>query len=166
VDGDLDAWEEVYLAVYPRLYGYAAHRVGPDGARDVVSETMTRALAKVAGFRRDGVFDAWLFGICRNVIREHLRHATSPGTRFDAAAGRAEDPADEVVAIDERSAVRRAFARLPERDREVLELRILAGLSTDAVADVLHKHPGAIRMAQSRALGRLRSMLLVEGVGA
>lgn len=166
VEGDVDAWEQLYLAVYPRLYGYAAHRVGLDAARDVVNETVTRALARVNRFRRDGVFDAWLFGICRNVIREHLRHTTRPIATADAAASRAADPADEVVALDEQSAVRRAVARLPERDREVLELRITAGLSAEAVAQVLHKRPGAVRMAQSRALGRLRSMLLVDGVKA
>ena len=166
LEGDIDAWEQLYLAVYPRLYGYAAHRVGPDDARDVVSETMTRALANRARFRPGGVFEAWLFGICRNVIREHLRHTTRPSATADAAAGNAADPAAEVVAGDERAAVRRAFARLPERDREILELRVVAGLSAAAVGEVLHKHPGAIRMAQSRALGRLRSMLLVEGVRA
>lgn len=166
VDGDVDAWEQLYLAAYPRLYGYAAHRVGADGARDVVNETMTRALARVASFRRDGVFEAWLFGICRNVIREHLRHTARPIATADATASRAADPADEVVALDEQMAVRQAVARLPERDREVLELRVIAGLSAEAVAEVLHKRPGAVRMAQSRALARLRSLLLVEGVRA
>ena len=166
LDGDVDAWEELYLAVYPRLYGYAAHRVAADAARDVVSETMARALANVARFRRGGVFEAWLFGICRNVIREHLRHIGRPSPPADRAACDTVDPADVVAGLDEQATLRHAFAQLPERDREILELRVVAELSADAVAEVLHKHPGAIRMAQSRALGRLRLMLLTEGVRA
>ena len=56
-------------------------------------------------------------------------------------------------------AVRAAFAKLGPADQEVLELRIMAGLSADEVAQTLGKRPGAVRMAQNRALGRLRALM-------
>ena len=52
--------------------------------------------------------------------------------------------------------MREAYTRLSDDDREVLDLRVVAGLSADEVAAVLGKQPGAVRMAQSRALERLR----------
>ena len=58
--------------------------------------------------------------------------------------------------------MRTAFAGLPEPDRELLGLRVVAGLDATTTAQVLGKRPGAIRMAQSRALGRLRVMLREE----
>ena len=66
----------------------------------------------------------------------------------------------EVTLADEEAAdLRAAFAALPAADREVLALRVIAGLSADDVARVLGKRAGAVRMAQSRALGKLRSAL-------
>ena len=63
--------------------------------------------------------------------------------------------------------MRQAFARLSDADRELLELRVVAGLSAEEAAAVLGRRPGAVRMAQSRALTRLRRHLgEVEGVTA
>jgi RNA polymerase sigma-70 factor (ECF subfamily) len=67
---------------------------------------------------------------------------------------------DAIVADEEAAAVRAAFAQLKPADRELLELRVIAGLSADDTAVALGKRPGAIRMAQARALARLRKALL------
>src|SRR5207248_9756458 len=56
-------------------------------------------------------------------------------------------------------AVRAAFERLGPANQELLELRVMAGLSAEAVGQVLGKRPGAVRMAQNRALGRLRALM-------
>ncbi|MBV9285708.1 MAG: hypothetical protein JO176_13890, partial [Acidimicrobiia bacterium] len=66
---------------------------------------------------------------------------------------------------EEAAAVRKAFGRLADGDRELLELRVVGGLSAEETAEALGRRPGAVRMAQSRALGRLRR-LLVEDEGA
>ncbi len=55
--------------------------------------------------------------------------------------------------------MRSAFARLALHEQEVLELRVVAGLWSDGAAHVLGKEPGTVRMAQARALGRLRVMM-------
>ena len=52
-----------------------------------------------------------------------------------------------------------AFARLRPEERDLLELRVTAGLDAEEVATVLGKRPGAVRMAQARALARLRTFL-------
>jgi RNA polymerase sigma-70 factor (ECF subfamily) len=69
---------------------------------------------------------------------------------------------ERTVLADEHAAVRRAFDRLGDEERELLELRLIAGLSADEVAHVLGRRPGAVRMAQSRALIRLRAILEEE----
>ncbi len=68
-------------------------------------------------------------------------------------------PAELVETRDEHATLRAEFDQLPAGDRELLELRVVAGLSPDDVAAVLGKRPGAVRTAQSRALGRLRTRL-------
>ena len=54
-------------------------------------------------------------------------------------------------------AVRAAFDRLARHEQEVLELRLVQGLSAEGVGEVLGRGAGAVRMAQSRAVGRLRT---------
>jgi RNA polymerase sigma-70 factor (ECF subfamily) len=53
---------------------------------------------------------------------------------------------------------RNVYSR-PAADRELLELRVMAGLSSEQTAAVLGRTPGAVRTAQSRALARLRQLL-------
>ena len=155
---DPDAWEALYRAVYPRLVGFAARRVGHDRGGDVVSETMARAVAAIDRFDPAGPgFDAWLFGICRNVAADTHRRTARHDERRVPAPLPVDDIGDGLERDEEAAAVRAAYATLSDDDRELLDLRVVAGLSADEVAAVLGKRAGAVRMAQSRALERLRT---------
>ncbi|MGH9120701.1 MAG: RNA polymerase sigma factor [Acidimicrobiales bacterium] len=159
--GDHGAWEACYRRAYPRLVAYAAKRLGPDDGRDAVGETMARAVGKIDCFQAVGVgFEAWLFGILRHVVADAQRsrirqlHRTLP-----VDTDRDPQPGDRLLQDEEARALRDAFACLSAADQELLELRIVNGLSAEEVAFVVDKHPGAVRMAQSRALERLRVQL-------
>ena len=71
-----DAWEALYRRSYRTLFGFARRRLFDDrAAEDAVSETMTRALDGIERFTwQGGGFDAWLYGIARNVVHELTRH--------------------------------------------------------------------------------------------
>ena len=167
---DRDAWETLYRRVYPRLLTYARRRLDPDAARDAVSETMARAVGNIGRFQPvpgSGGFDGWLFGICRHVVLDAQRAAGRRGYGPPPETVSHADPGEALVSAEEAAAVRQAFALLSEDDRELLELRVLAGLSAEEAAGVLGRRPGAVRMAQSRALSRLRRLLAeIEGVSA
>ena len=163
--GDASAWESLYRRAYPRLLAYARRRlVSEDAARDAVGETMARAVRGLGGYRGEGAgFDAWLSGIVRHVVLDALRTAgRRPVTSMEGVAepvSGAAGPEELLLGSYEAAAVRTAFASLGAEDRELLELRVVLGLSADDVASVLGKRAGAVRMAQSRALGRLRAAL-------
>jgi RNA polymerase sigma-70 factor (ECF subfamily) len=160
---DPEAWEKLYVHAYGRLYAYARRRLpGREEANDAVSETFARAYERIGTFRwRGGGVDAWLYGIARNVVLESLRGRRRRAEGLDPELPSPEpDPADHLIAGEEEVAVREAFARLDPSDQEVLELRVLGGLDARAVSEVVGKRPGAVRMAQSRALARLRSIML------
>jgi len=59
--------------------------------------------------------------------------------------------------------MRAAFALLSADERELLELRVVGGLSAEEVAAALGKRAGAVRTAQYRALAHLRRILETEG---
>ncbi len=158
---DEDAWEYLYRRSYSRLFAYARRRLPSDtAADDAVSETMLRALDRITSFTWQGAgFDAWLYGILRNVVLESFRtdarsrpSADLPERHDDGADG----PLDRIVQADHHAEVRQAFGLLSPEDQEVLELRVVAGLSADGVAEATGRAAGAVRMAQSRALQRLR----------
>ena len=158
---DPDAWELLYRRSYSRLFAYTRRRLTSDSAADdAVSETMLRALDRISSFTWQGAgFDAWLYGIARNVVLEAHRHdgrVVASDSIPDGASVAELGPLDAVVRRDHHAEVRSAFERLSPDDQEVLELRVVAGLTADGAAAVMGRAPGAIRMAQSRALGRLR----------
>jgi RNA polymerase sigma-70 factor (ECF subfamily) len=68
-------------------------------------------------------------------------------------------PGDPAAAADEHAELRRAFELLLPGDQQILELRVIAGLSVEQAAWLLEKEPGAVRTAQSRAIGRLRQLI-------
>jgi RNA polymerase sigma-70 factor (ECF subfamily) len=159
---DPDAWEQLYRRSYRNLFGFARRRLVDDhAADDVVSETMARTLDNIDRFTwQGGGFDAWLYGIARNVVFEFARRDARIVVSIDCESATIErGPEEHAVASDEAATVRRAFGRLDPDERELLELRVQGGLSSEEVGHLLGKQPGAVRMAQARALHRLRTIL-------
>ena len=164
---DPDAWETLYLQARPVLWQFARSRLATaEQTEDALSETMVRAMSAIGRFRegrvrhRSDSLMAWLIGIERNVVNEIYRS----GRRLRSVPVEPEmvEPGigDGIIAAEEVHALRLAFARLPTDDQELLGLRVIAGLDSTTTALALGKRPGAIRMAQARALGRLRVTLI------
>ncbi len=166
--GDPASWETLYRRMYPSMFAYARRRLSSaEEAQDAVSETLTRTVAGLDRLADAGARpESWLFGVLRHVVTDRQRHDYR---RRDLPSRReidAPDPLESLVVDEEQRAVRSAFTKLSERDRELLELRVVAGFSADEVAELLDMQPGAVRTAQSRALDRLRSLLVpAEEVG-
>jgi len=168
-EGDASAWEALYRRAYPRLLAYARRRLpGGEEAQDAVSETMVRAVKGIHRFRSEGAgFDAWLYGILRHVVLDAQGgQRRKSGDPVPEVVDRAPLPLDGMLHQEEAGALRAAFGRLRSEDQELLELRVVAGLPAEDAAKVLGRRAGAVRMAQSRALARLRSLLDEETAGA
>lgn len=165
--GDGDAWETLYERCYPRLLAYAQRRLpAAHEAREAVAEVMARAMSGIHRFRSDGAgLDAWLYGIMRHVVvdvqRASARRSTEPVREAESADP---GPLDHVLGSEEAARLRRAFARLSPSDQELLELRVVGGLTAEEVGRLLGKRSGAVRTAQSRALQRLRQLLRADAV--
>jgi RNA polymerase sigma-70 factor, ECF subfamily len=152
-----------FAALYRRyavdVYRYCYRRLGTrEAAEDATSQIFTRALAGLPGLR-GRPFRPWLFTIARNVVIDLYRVERATAS-LDAIA-EWEDPAPtpESAAItgEDRSAIRVLLSQLPERERQIVELR-LAGLSGQEIAQALDCSHGAVRVAHHRALERLRAL--------
>ena len=157
--GDEAGFLELWRALQPRLLRYL-RVVGCDDPEDVASETwlqVVRDLHRFSGGEED--FRRWLFTIGRHraidVARLASRHPVTP-----AAAG-LEHLADEQTVEDQvldSIVIRKALALLRDLSpdqAEAVALRVIAGLDTTAVARILGKSSGAVRVALHRGLRAL-----------
>ena len=71
-------------------------------------------------------------------------------------------PEESAVACLEAERVRGLLARLPAAQRELLQLRVLVGLTAQETGNALGMTAGAVRVAQHRALTRLRAIAVEE----
>lgn len=151
--GDRDAFEALYRICYAPLFRVARFRLGA-AAEDVVAETFLRAWAGIERYRDTGApFIAWLHGIARHVVADELARGRRIEPRAELPEHSREQP------LDERLTLAQAMDRLPEEQRQVLELKFLIGLTNSEVAAALGKTTGAVNAKQWRALEALRQTL-------
>jgi len=144
------------------LVRYATGRVGdPHAAEDLVQDTL---LVAATGARPDGPPEPYLVGVLKNKVADHFRRQgqVSPRDPGDFPGLLGADTGElphEAAERGERAALARSLlARLGERDRDLLLLR-MAGASAAETGDALGMSSGAVRVAQHRALERLRGLL-------
>ena len=152
-DGDADAFEELYRTHVAAVARHVRLRLGR-ADEDAVAEVFVRAWAGISSYRDLGrPFGAWLFGIARHVIADEFR-ARSRTIPVAEPPERAVEPMTaELIAL------REAIDRLPEDQRQVVELRYLAGLTNDEVAAAMETTPSAVNTKRWRALLVLRDVL-------
>jgi RNA polymerase sigma-70 factor (ECF subfamily) len=66
---------------------------------------------------------------------------------------------------DQAAVAMELMQRLPAQQREILILRVAVGLSADETAAALGMSAGAVRVAQHRALGKLRTLVAEAEAG-
>jgi len=167
--GDERAIAVLYRALNPPLLRYLRHHAGPV-AEDLASEvwiSLARRLRAFGGDDRE--LRALMFTIARRrVVDEHRRRGrrvtTAPLGDYDRPAG--DSPEDAVVAgLTAQGAVEALAAHLPGDQAEIVLLRVLGDLDVGQVADIVGKSSGAVRVAQHRALQRLRAVFDERGLG-
>ncbi|WP_410674078.1 sigma-70 family RNA polymerase sigma factor [Amycolatopsis sp. cmx-4-68] len=172
--GNRAALAGVLRALRPMVFRYCLGRLGSwqDGASDAedcaqdVLMAVVRALPEYP-YAAEG-FLPFVFGIAAHKVADcHRRRAR------DRTSPVAEPPADHWVGTDPTGEeVERAAAldwstglldTLPPRQREILVLRIILGLSAEETAAAVGlSSAGAVRVAQHRALTTLRRGLLAQ----
>jgi len=162
--GDPVATEQLVAQLRPRVFRYVLARLlDPHLADDVTQEvTVTMLTALPRHVEQGRPFSAWVFGIASNKVSESRRsasrrHETAADSLPDGTADSALEPETAVLRLETSAYVADLLATLPEQQAEILRLRVAAGLSAEETAQVLGMSAGAVRVAQHRALARLRA---------
>lgn len=155
----LDVMHDPQAAIR-RVYAYVAYRVGEGAdAEDITSATIERALRYRETFdARRGEPNAWLIGIARRCIAEHVENRPLVTDHVPDAAAQGELASESASRLD----LRRAVASLGDRERELVALRYGADLTARQIGELLEMKTNAVEVALHRALQALRGAL--EGV--
>ena len=173
VRGHPAAIDALLERVRPMVVRYCRARLGRITghyyvADDVAQEVCLAVLAALPRYRDMGrPFASFVFGIASHKVADAVRTASRLAVPFeDLPDGPDERPGPEetVVAYIEAERTRALLAQLPHHLRELLILRVVTGLSAEETGNVLGMSAGAVRVAQHRALARLRALAVEESI--
>jgi RNA polymerase sigma-70 factor (ECF subfamily) len=175
VDGDRQAIERLLASIRPLVVRYCRARVGRQErsfatADDVAQEVCLAVLTALPSYRDQGrPFLAFIYGIAAhkvaNAHRSAARNRSEPVSEVPDVPDTDLDPEQLAVQEERNLQMNRLLRLLPDKQREILVLRVVVGLSAEETAEAVGSTPGAVRVAQHRALGRLRRALAAEEVG-
>ena len=159
--GDADAFCRLYSLYSARLYRYAFYRLGNEtDAEDAVSECVLAAWKQIRQLREPDAFTAWIFrilsGCCGRLIRQQIRQrkqAEEQAQQTELSAGTASHEGSD---SDTWLILQEALQQLPDREREIVLLSAVGGLTSAEIAEMTDLTAGSVRSALSRSLKKVR----------
>ncbi|MFE6303765.1 sigma-70 family RNA polymerase sigma factor [Nocardiopsis changdeensis] len=172
VRGEDGAMDSLLREVRPMVVRYCRARLARVSglahySDDVAQEVCIALLSAIPRYQDRGrPFASFVFGIAAHKVADTLRGAgrvelvssdTVPD-RPDEAPG----PEEAAVRVIEAQRARELLDELPEQQRRLLVMRVIAGLTADETGHVLGMSAGAVRVAQHRAIARLRQVAVAN----
>ena len=145
---------DLYDRYFHRVYAFVISRIRRrDEAEDITSIVFERALVNLPRFEwRGAPFVSWLFRIAANAIADRWQAVARDGEESAPARPDAFESDD----IERRAMIFQLVERLPETQRQVIEMRFIEGRSIRETASALDRSEGAVKQLQLRALEHLR----------
>lgn len=172
VRGDREALARVLEVIRPIVARYCRARVGPSqrgyvSADDVVQEVCLAVITALPRYRDQGrPFLAFVYGIASHKVadahRGAARNRAEPVAELPDAEIDTAGPEQRALDADAGERMASLLDTLPERQREILVLRLVVGMSAEETAAAVGGTAGAVRVAQHRGLAKLKDTLAAE----
>jgi len=159
--GEREAFDRLVLRyqrdVYRLCYRFVNNH---EDANDLAQEVFLRAWRAIPRFRGQSSFSTWLYRIAVNACL-NFRALRRPATQELPEALPDPVPGAEarLESDDEARRVRTAVARLPEKQRATLILKVYHDLTHEQVAEILGSSVGTVKANLFHALGNLRRLV-------
>lgn len=169
--GERAAVGRVLAIIRPLVVRYCRARLGRErsfaSADDVAQEVCLAVLTALPGYRVQGrPFLAFVYGIASHKVidahRAATRNKSEPVADVPDSVESADGPEQRALRVELSGEMGRLLDQLPDKQREILVLRVVVGLSAEETAEAVGSTPGAVRVAQHRALARLRRSMPEE----
>ena len=172
VDGDPEAVERLLRFIGPLVLRYCRARIGSRersfaSADDVAQEVCLAVLMALPSYRDEGrPFLAFVYAIAQHKVADVRRAAAvnriQPMAEIPDEAESDVGPEQLALRHELNERMSRLLSMLPVKQREIVVLRVVVGLSAEETAEAVGSTPGAVRVAQHRALARLRQVCDAE----
>jgi len=172
-NGNQEAFERLFSLYRGPIYAYLARTTGDRHlAEDLLQDVFLRLIENIERYTESGRFEAWLFRIAANRVRDwarrrvHSERVGAPGQADDESRGpglvdRPVESPPEVRLIQGEQArlLEAAMATLEPDERQVLLLRHYGDLSFREIAGIMGSPLGTVLAKSHRALLKLREKL-------
>lgn len=174
--GDANAFEELVLKYEKTVYNLALRMVGDrDDAFDMTQEAFIKAYGSLSSFRGDSKFSVWIYRIATNVCLDFLRSKSrkqqvsltvsnddDEDAQLDIPDPKA-DPEQQLIKKISMQSVEEGLKTLPDKQRQILVMRELGGMSYAEIGKALSLEEGTVKSRIFRARKRLCTFLLDSG---
>jgi RNA polymerase sigma-70 factor (ECF subfamily) len=154
-DGDVTAFSEWIEAHWLRLVGFARSTVGDIDAEDIVQDSLVIAWSKISSLRIPEAFHSWLLRI---IFRACLRRRRRLSRFFSLAVLKESEHPKQSSQTDSVD-VEQVLALLAPRQRAVMHLTFLEGMSDSEIGAALDITAASVRSHRRRAREALRQVI-------
>jgi RNA polymerase sigma-70 factor (ECF subfamily) len=167
ITGDRRATEELLGTVHHLVHRYCRARLSrfpgaEHAADDVAQEVCIAVLSALPRYRDEGKpFEAFVYRIAANKVADVQRwtyRTPQPQAEIPEMIDLSDGPEALAIRSSDAREARVLLERLPETLRELVVLRVAVGMSAEETGRALGMSPGAVRVAQHRAVQRLRTL--------
>jgi RNA polymerase sigma-70 factor (ECF subfamily) len=163
VAGDRAAFDVLVRRHQRTVYGVCYRFAGDHAdASDLAQDAFVRAYRGLARFKREAAFSTWLYRIAVNVCLSRAAvkgPVLDPIEPLDLADVRGDRPDDPLRRAEDAARVKAAIARLPEKQRLTVILRVYHELPHEVIARTLGSTVGTVKANFFHALRNLRRLL-------
>jgi RNA polymerase sigma-70 factor (ECF subfamily) len=152
IEGDRDAFGELYVRYARMVHAILLARVPPGEAEDLVQDVFLAAMRQLRGLRTTAAFRGWLGAIARNRAMDYHRESRERVPLEDAPPVKTSADNDAFLVIG-------AIRTLPEAYRETLIMRLVEGMTGPEIAERTGLTADSVRVNLCRGMKLLRERL-------
>ncbi|KJF20314.1 RNA polymerase subunit sigma [Rhodococcus sp. ACPA4] len=171
--GDRTALALVLENIRPMVVRYCRGRVGAAerghlSADDVAQEVCLAVMTALPRYQDQGrPFMAFVYGIAAHKVadahRSSARNKSEPVAEVPDVIALDDGPEQRALDSESSRHMQELLGTLPEKHREILILRLVVGLSAEETAAAVGSTAGAVRVAQHRAIAKLKKVVTKAG---
>jgi RNA polymerase sigma-70 factor (ECF subfamily) len=164
-NGDEQAWHDIVTAYSPRVFGLLRSQCGnADLAEEITQSAFCTLAAKIGSYSELGKFEAWLFRIAINRLRDEIRRRKRQANPVEhnvltGMAGAARNEDEDRPEAAQLQQLRDAMAQLSDAEQQIIHLRHSAELSFKQIADILDQPLGTALARHHRAVRKLKDIM-------
>ncbi|MEK7395498.1 MAG: sigma-70 family RNA polymerase sigma factor [Candidatus Poribacteria bacterium] len=162
--GDTDAFDRLFYKYRDKIYRTAFRMINnPEDALDLTQEIFLKAYKNISKYNFKSEFSTWLYRLAINLCIDELRkRKNSNEVLMDSIPENliySDTPEDIILSEEQESLIWKALNSLKEKERVVIVLREMEGLSYEEIANVLKCSMGRVKSRIHESREKFRKAL-------